>query len=99
MRDPLNVVSHQVAVGEADMALGGDQGGSIRMPAAWSGIVGLKPTYGLIPYTGIPTMEQSLDHVGPMAKTVTDCALLLQVYITKFLMKVIADFLRRSKIS
>ena len=52
------------------MALGGDQGGSIRMPAAACGIVGLKPTYGLVPYTGIMQMEFTLDHVGPMARTV-----------------------------
>ena len=61
------------------MALGGDQGGSIRIPASCCGIVGLKPTYGLVPYTGIGSMEYSLDSVGPMAKNVKDCALLLQV--------------------
>ena len=69
----------QVALGEVDMALGGDQGGSIRMPAAWCGIVGLKPTYSLVPYTGIIPIEQSIDHVGPMTRTVKDCALLLEV--------------------
>ena len=69
----------QVALGEVDMALGGDQGGSIRIPSSWCGIVGLKPTYGLVPYTGIAAIEPSMDHVGPMAKTVKDCALLLQV--------------------
>ena len=65
--------------GEVDMALGGDQGGSIRMPAAWTGIVGLKPTFGLVPYTGILGAEPCVDHVGPMARTVADCALLLGV--------------------
>lgn len=61
------------------LALGGDQGGSIRIPACWSGVVGLKPTYGLVPYTGCLSMEGSMDHVGPMARTVHDCALLLEV--------------------
>lgn len=61
------------------MALGGDQGGSIRMPAAACGIVGLKPTYGLVPYTGIMSIEFTLDHAGPMARTVYDTALMLEV--------------------
>ena len=68
-----------VLTGEADMALGGDQGGSIRMPACWSGIYGHKPTHGLVPYTGIFPIEQTLDHTGPMARTVADVATLLQV--------------------
>jgi amidase len=62
-----------------DMALGGDQGGSIRMPASWCGIVGFKPTHGLVPYTGIFPIEMTLDHVGPMTQTVFDCAQLLEV--------------------
>ena len=62
-----------------DLALGADQGGSIRLPACWCGVVGLKPTYGLVPYTGCMSMERSLDHVGPMARNVHDCALLLEV--------------------
>jgi len=68
-----------VAAGEVDMAIGADQGGSIRMPASFCGIVGLKPTYGLVPYTGASGMEYSLDHLGPMTRTVADCALLLEV--------------------
>ncbi|XP_046561214.1 amidase-like [Haliotis rubra] len=68
-----------VASGEVDMALGGDQGGSIRIPASWCGIVGLKPTFGLVPYTGAVSNETTLDHLGPMTKTVADCALLLEV--------------------
>ena len=57
--------------------------GSIRIPAAWCGCVGLKPTFGLVPYTGIASHEPSLDHVGPMARTVTDAARLLEVGFTK----------------
>jgi amidase len=68
-----------VASGAVDMALGGDQGGSIRIPSSWCGIVGLKPTHGLVPYTGIFPIEGTLDHVGPMTKTVADAALLLEV--------------------
>ncbi|GAB3344789.1 amidase [Modestobacter lapidis] len=68
-----------VATGEADLALGADQAGSIRMPASFSGIVGLKPTYGLVPYTGIAPIEALIDHVGPMARTVEGNARLLQV--------------------
>lgn len=64
---------------EVDMALGGDQGGSIRLPASWSGCYGLKGTYGLVPYTGIFPIERTLDHVGPMAKTAEDCARMLEV--------------------
>lgn len=66
-----------VVAGDADLALGGDQGGSIRIPAAWSGCVGLKPTWGLVPYTGIIPSDETLDHVGPMASSVTDCARML----------------------
>lgn len=67
------------ATGIVDMALGGDQGGSIRIPASWSGIVGLKPTHGLVPYTGIVGFDPTIDHIGPMARTVEDVALLLSV--------------------
>ena len=69
----------KVAGGQVDMALGADQGGSIRIPSAACGIVGLKPTYGLVPYTGIFPMEFTLDHTGPMARTVYDTALMLEV--------------------
>ena len=68
-----------VASGAVDMAIGGDQGGSIRMPSAWCGIYGLKPTHGLVPYTGAFPIELTLDHLGPMTRTVTDCATLLEV--------------------
>ncbi len=68
-----------VALGEADMALGGDQGGSIRMPSSWCGIVGMKATHGLVPYTGIMPIEIYVDHTGPMTKNVKDNALMLEV--------------------
>ncbi|KAI1174417.1 putative amidase [Nemania sp. FL0916] len=68
-----------VATGSVDLAIGCDQGGSIRIPAAACGIVGLKPTWGLVPYTGILSLDATVDHVGPMTKTVRDCALLLEV--------------------
>lgn len=68
-----------VALGEVDMAIGGDQGGSIRMPASFSGVYGMKPTHGLVPYTGIMPIEIYLDHAGPMTATVRDNALLLEV--------------------
>jgi amidase len=68
-----------VAAGEVDLALGGDQGGSIRMPAAFSGIVGHKPTHGLVPYTGAFPIELTLDHLGPMTRTVADAAAMLDV--------------------
>src|ERR1700686_564510 len=68
-----------VALGEADMAIGGDQGGSIRMPASFSGIYGMKPTWGLVPSTGIMPIEIFIDHTGPMTGSVTDNALMLEV--------------------
>lgn len=68
-----------VASGEVDLALGGDQAGSIRAPASWCGIVGHKPTYGLVPYTGAFPIEMTLDHLGPMTRTVGEAATLLEV--------------------
>jgi amidase len=68
-----------VAAGDVDMAIGGDQAGSIRIPASFCGIVGLKPTYGLVPYTGIAPLEITLDVCGPMTANVADNALLLEV--------------------
>ena len=68
-----------VAADNADLALGGDQGGSIRIPAAFCGVVGHKPTHGLVPYTGAFPIENSLDHLGPITRTVRDAALMLGV--------------------
>ncbi len=68
-----------VAAGEADMATGGDQGGSVRIPSAYSGTVGHKPTHGLVPYTGAFPIELTIDHLGPITRTVGDAALMLRV--------------------
>ncbi len=68
-----------VAGGVVDMATGGDQGGSIRIPAANCGLVGHKPTWGLVPYTGAFPIESTVDHVGPITRTVGDAALMLSV--------------------
>jgi aspartyl-tRNA(Asn)/glutamyl-tRNA(Gln) amidotransferase subunit A len=68
-----------VAAGLALGALGTDTGGSIRLPAACCGVVGLKPTYGRVSRAGVMPLSWSLDHVGPLARTVADVALLLEV--------------------
>ena len=68
-----------VAAGEVDMAIGGDQGGSIRMPGAFCGVYGMKPTHSLVPYTGLCSMEATIDHTGPMTASVADNALMLEV--------------------
>ncbi|MGE3305412.1 MAG: amidase [Rhizobiaceae bacterium] len=68
-----------VATGEVDMAIAGDQGGSIRIPSSNCGVYGMKPTHGLVPYTGVMGVEQTIDHVGPVTRNVADNALLLEV--------------------
>ena len=67
-----------VAAGLFPMALGTDTGGSVRNPASCCGIVGLKPTYGLVSRRGVFPLSFTLDHVGPMTRTVTDNALMLE---------------------
>ncbi len=89
---PLNPHSHEhvtggsssgsavaVALGEVDISFGGDQGGSIRIPAAWSGTIGLKPTFALVSHFGVGFgSDQSIDYVGPLTRTVEDAALALE---------------------
>jgi amidase len=64
---------------DIDVTIGADQGGSIRIPASWCGVIGLKPTHGLVPYTGAMGIDATFDHLGPMARTVEDIAKLLTV--------------------
>lgn len=68
-----------VAMGMGPLSIGTDTRGSVRIPAACCGIVGFKPTYGLVPVADVVALCPSLDHVGPMARTVADCALMLEV--------------------
>src|SRR5215813_11261834 len=67
-----------VASGCVPLAEGTDMGGSVRIPAAWCGIVGLKPSFGRIPFTILPSQFDSLSHFGPLARTVDDAALFLR---------------------
>jgi aspartyl-tRNA(Asn)/glutamyl-tRNA(Gln) amidotransferase subunit A len=73
-----------LAAGLADAALGTDSGGSIRIPAACCGIVGLKPTFGLVPLDGVFPLAPTFDHAGPMGRTVADCARMMEPLVPGF---------------
>ena len=68
-----------VASGHVDMAIGADQAGSVRIPASWCGVVGIKGTHGLVPTFGATYMDHTIDYLGPLAPTVADAALMLEV--------------------
>ena len=70
-----------IAAGDVELALGTDSGGSIRIPAAWCGIAGFKPSYDLVPSDGCFPLAPSFDHVGPMAATVQGCAELMRALV------------------
>ncbi|MBW4085211.1 amidase family protein [Paenibacillus sp. S150] len=67
-----------VASGAVDISIGGDQGGSVRAPAHYCGVIGLKPTFGLIPHTGVFGSDPGVDFLGPLAKKAEDVALMLE---------------------
>jgi aspartyl-tRNA(Asn)/glutamyl-tRNA(Gln) amidotransferase subunit A len=73
-----------LAAGQADAALGTDSGGSIRIPASWCGVVGFKPSHGLVSLDGCFPLAPSFDHAGPMARSVGDCSAMLEALAPGF---------------
>jgi aspartyl-tRNA(Asn)/glutamyl-tRNA(Gln) amidotransferase subunit A len=73
-----------IAAGDVELALGTDSGGSVRIPAAWCGIVGFKPTYDLVPTRGCFPLAPTYDHVGPMASSVAGCIELMGALVPGF---------------
>jgi Asp-tRNA(Asn)/Glu-tRNA(Gln) amidotransferase A subunit family amidase len=73
-----------IAAADVDLALGSDSGGSIRIPAAWCGVVGFKPTFDLVPTDGCFPLAPSYDHVGPMASSIGGCVELLRALAPAF---------------
>ena len=80
-----------LAAGLADAALGTDSGGSIRIPAACCAVVGLKPTFGLVPLDGVFPLAPTFDHAGPMARTVADCARMMEALVPGFRITELGD--------
>jgi aspartyl-tRNA(Asn)/glutamyl-tRNA(Gln) amidotransferase subunit A len=73
-----------LVAGLADAALGTDSGGSIRIPAACCAVVGFKPTFGLVPLEGVFPLAPTFDHAGPMARSVADCARMMEALVPGF---------------
>jgi aspartyl-tRNA(Asn)/glutamyl-tRNA(Gln) amidotransferase subunit A len=73
-----------LAAGLAEAALGTDSGGSIRIPAACCGVVGFKPTFGLVPLDGVFPLAPTFDHAGPMARSVEGCVRMMQAFVPGF---------------
>ena len=87
-----------LAAGLADAALGTDSGGSIRIPAACCGIVGFKPSYGLVPLDGCFPLAPTFDHAGPMARTVADCTAMLEALAPELLREPARPHLSRRRL-
>jgi len=87
-----------VAAGLVPFAIGSDTGGSVRLPAAWNGVVGLKVTEGMIPLEGIIPLSHTLDTPGPMARSVEDCAIGLEILRGKEQRATLIDLLEKRRI-
>jgi len=87
-----------VAAGLVPFAIGSDTGGSVRLPAAWNGVVGLKVTEGTIPLEGIIPLSHTLDTPGPMARSVEDCAIGLEVLRGREQRAILIDLLEKRRI-